>query len=35
MTPGEARDRYAQYRDGPPEGPVLAIDVLRWSGWRA
>ena len=19
----------------PPEGPVLVIDVLRWSGWRA
>ena len=29
------RERYAQYRDAPPEGPVLVIDVLRWSGWRA
>ena len=29
------QERYAQYRDAPPEGPVLAIDVLRWSGWRA
>jgi PPOX class probable F420-dependent enzyme len=29
------RERYAQYRDTPPDGPVLAIDVRRWSGWRA
>jgi PPOX class probable F420-dependent enzyme len=29
------RERYAQYRDAPPEGPVLAVDVRRWSGWRA
>ena len=29
------RERYAQYRDAPPEGPVLVIDVMRWSGWRA
>jgi PPOX class probable F420-dependent enzyme len=27
--------RYAQYRDAAPEGPVLAVDVDRWSGWRA
>jgi len=27
--------RYAQYRAQPPEGPVLAIDVERWSGWAA
>ena len=25
--------RYAQYRDAPPAGPVLAVDVDRWSGW--
>ena len=38
----EARDavarlaaRYAQYRERPPGGPVLAIDVERWSGWSA
>jgi PPOX class probable F420-dependent enzyme len=38
----EARDavahlvrRYAQYRDTPPPGPVLAVDVERWSGWFA
>jgi PPOX class probable F420-dependent enzyme len=29
------RERYAQYRDAPPEGPVLAVDVERWSGWHA
>jgi PPOX class probable F420-dependent enzyme len=36
----EARDavarlaqRYAQYREQPPTGAVLAIDVERWSGW--
>ncbi len=27
--------RYAQYRDRPPTGPVLAVDVERWSGWSA
>jgi PPOX class probable F420-dependent enzyme len=26
-------ERYAQYRDTPPSGPVLAVDVERWSGW--
>ena len=26
--------RYRQYRDQPPEGPVLAVDAGRWSGWR-
>ncbi len=28
------RERYAQYRDTPPDGPVLAVDVRRWSGWH-
>jgi len=27
--------RYRQYVTSPPPGPVLAIDVLRWSGWAA
>jgi PPOX class probable F420-dependent enzyme len=27
--------RYAPYRHSPPAGPVLAVDVERWSGWRA
>ncbi len=25
--------RYPQYVDRPPSGPVLAVDVHRWSGW--
>ncbi len=25
--------RYPQYADRPPAGEVLAVDVLRWSGW--
>jgi PPOX class probable F420-dependent enzyme len=28
-------ERYAQYRATPPRGPVLAVAVDRWSGWRA
>lgn len=27
--------RYPIYRIQPPPGPVLAIDVTRWSGWSA
>ncbi len=27
--------RYPQYREHPPHGPMLAVDVERWSGWRA
>jgi PPOX class probable F420-dependent enzyme len=26
--------RYAPYRDRPPTGPIVVIDVQRWSGWR-
>jgi PPOX class probable F420-dependent enzyme len=29
------RERYAQYARRPPVGPVLAVDVTRWSGWSA
>ncbi|MET8677624.1 TIGR03668 family PPOX class F420-dependent oxidoreductase [Streptomyces sp. NPDC004647] len=25
--------RYAQYRGRPPQGPVVAVTVNRWSGW--
>ncbi|HEY0485637.1 MAG TPA: TIGR03668 family PPOX class F420-dependent oxidoreductase [Mycobacteriales bacterium] len=39
---GEARHavgllagRYPQHRAQPPTGPVLAVDVERWSGWSA
>lgn len=27
--------KYAQYRLEPPPGPVLRIDVERWTGWAA
>jgi hypothetical protein len=29
------RARYDQYADAPPDGPVLAVAVQRWSGWAA
>ncbi|MEV1065412.1 TIGR03668 family PPOX class F420-dependent oxidoreductase [Streptomyces sp. NPDC050263] len=27
------RAKYAQYKDSPPQGPVVAVRVERWSGW--
>ncbi|NGN69224.1 TIGR03668 family PPOX class F420-dependent oxidoreductase [Streptomyces sp. A7024] len=27
------QNKYRQYRDHPPEGPVVAIEVTAWSGW--
>jgi PPOX class probable F420-dependent enzyme len=27
--------RYPRYRELPPGGPLVAIDVERWSGWAA
>jgi PPOX class probable F420-dependent enzyme len=27
--------KYEQYRDAPPGGPFLAIEVDRWWGWSA
>lgn len=27
------REKYAQYDSNPPDGPVLAIDIERWSSW--
>jgi PPOX class probable F420-dependent enzyme len=27
--------RYAQYRQRPPDGPVISILVGRWTGWAA
>lgn len=26
-------ERYPQYRERPPQGPAVAIDVERWSDW--
>ncbi len=28
-------DRYPQYVDAPPPGPVVSVAVAAWSGWRA
>ncbi len=28
-------DRYPQYRESPPAGPVIRVAVRRWSGWAA
>ncbi|WP_019634293.1 TIGR03668 family PPOX class F420-dependent oxidoreductase [Actinomadura atramentaria] len=28
-------ERYPQYRDRPPEGPVIAVTVESWTGWAA
>jgi PPOX class probable F420-dependent enzyme len=30
---GLLRERYPQYRETPPEGPVVAVTVERWTGW--
>lgn len=27
--------KYQQYAESPPPGPVLALDIRRWSGWQA
>jgi PPOX class probable F420-dependent enzyme len=27
--------RYDQYRDRPPEGPVIEIAIDRWTGWTS
>jgi PPOX class probable F420-dependent enzyme len=29
------RAKYEQYSEQPPAGPVLALDVTRWSAWSA
>ncbi|MGV9249167.1 TIGR03668 family PPOX class F420-dependent oxidoreductase [Streptomyces sp. NPDC003710] len=27
--------KYPQYREAPPDGPVIVVAVRRWTGWRA
>ncbi|MGZ4603229.1 MAG: TIGR03668 family PPOX class F420-dependent oxidoreductase [Kineosporiaceae bacterium] len=27
--------KYPQYVPSPPDGPVLAVDISRWTGWVA
>lgn len=29
------RAKYDQYRRRLPDGPVIAVDIERWSGWEA
>ena len=29
------RKKYAQYRQAPPDGPVVAVDVAAITGWAA
>src|SRR5256714_1561892 len=31
---GLLREKYSQYRDEPPDGPVLAVDVTELREWR-
>ena len=37
MAPGLAllAGRYSQYREQPPGGPVICVQVTRWTGWAA
>ena len=28
-------ERYAQYRERPPDGPAVVIEIDHWSGWSA
>lgn len=43
LTPGDEQTRalellatkYRHYREVPPPGPVIAVDVGRWSTWAA
>jgi PPOX class probable F420-dependent enzyme len=27
-------EKYGQYRDAPPPGPVIAIEILEWRSWE-
>jgi hypothetical protein len=28
-------ERFPQYRDEPPSGPLLVVTVARWTGWTS
>jgi PPOX class probable F420-dependent enzyme len=28
-------EKYAQYREAPPDGPVIVVSVDEWRGWTA
>ena len=34
-APAALVERYAPYRDRPPQGPLVVVTVERWSGWAA
>jgi PPOX class probable F420-dependent enzyme len=29
------REKYGQYRTAPPDGPVVAVDLVRVTGWES
>lgn len=33
VAAGWLTERYAQYREHPPAGPFIVIEVDRWTGW--
>lgn len=32
---GLLQSKYRQYRDHPPDGPVIVVSVTHWIGWSA
>jgi PPOX class probable F420-dependent enzyme len=28
-------EKYPQYRQRPPEGPAIVVDITEWAGWTA
>lgn len=32
---GWLAEKYRQYQDDPPQGPLIEVTVHRWSGWSA
>ncbi|MFQ6392819.1 TIGR03668 family PPOX class F420-dependent oxidoreductase [Nocardia sp. KC 131] len=35
MAKRELTARYCDYTKQPPPGPVIAVDITRWSGWSS
>ena len=35
LTRAALADKYDQYAVQPPGGPIIAVQVTRWSGWSA
>ena len=39
-APGDKRlrhlaERYRDYREAPPAGPLIVVEITRWIGWQA